>query len=165
MGVGDIIRSAIGYAITIGLIVGGFYFYKIQLKATIDPNDQSMRPEEYPYGNYAVNNKGISIADYKAGDVVAFYLSAKPDQHRVGRVVAVEGQRVEVSMPNKLVKVDGKATTYKLENADMYFPEWRVPRGCVFVLSDKPAVWTEAGIGDSTKVGPVPYYNLLGKLN
>jgi signal peptidase I len=163
--VGDLIRSIIGYAITIALIVGGFKFYKYQAKATIDANDQSMKAEEYPYGNYAVNNRGLSISDYRVGDVVAYYLSAKPAEHRVARIVAVEGQKVEVSQTTKLVKVDGKATTYKLDGADVSFQDWRVPRGCVFVLSDKPGFWQEPGIGDSTKVGPVPYYNLLGKLN
>jgi hypothetical protein len=123
-----------------------------------------MKADEYPYGNHSLDSRGLSIADYKVGDVVAFYMFSKPDQHRVARIVAVEGQRVEI---NKVVKVDGKATTWKLENPEWQFPEIRVPRGCVYLLSDKPGFWTttEAGIGDSTKIGPVPYCNLLGKLN
>lgn len=162
---GDLVRSIIGYAITIALIIGGFRLYKLQDKAYIDPNDHSMKPEEYGVGGHALTTTGLSIDDYKQGDVVAFKLFAKPDEHRVARVVAVEGQRVEVV--NKQVKVEGKTTAFKVDIPDWAFPEMRVPRGCVFLISDVSSFWstTEPGVGDSMRIGPVPFYNLLGKLN
>jgi hypothetical protein len=163
--VGDLIRSIIGYAITIAMIVGGFKFYKTQEKAYLDANDHSMRAEEYSSGGYSLDTKGLSMEDYKVGDVVAFRLFAKPDEHRIGRIVALEGQKIEVV--NKTVKVDGKSTLYKVDLPDWVFPDIRVPRGCAFILSDVSSFWstTEAGIGDSMRIGPIPYYSLMGKLN
>ena len=162
---GDLIRSIIGYALTIALIIGGFKLYKAQDKAYIDPNDHSMKPDEYSTGSHSLNTSPLSIEDYKQGDVVAFKLFVKPDEHRVARVVALEGQRVEVV--NKQVKVDGKTTAFKVDIGDWAFPEIRVPRGCVFLISDVTSFWstTDPGIGDSMRIGPVPYFNLLGKLN
>lgn len=160
---GDLVRSAVGYAVAVAMIVGGFKFYKMQLKAEIDANDATMNPDEYPYGSYSLNREARGAEQLATGDVIAIYQPAsKPVDHRVTRVVAVEGQKIEITP--KLVKVDGKPTTLMADGQSV--AEFRVPRGCVFVLSDKSIVFSsfEPGIGDSMRIGPVPFYHFMGKI-
>jgi signal peptidase I len=156
--VNDLIRSAIGYALVVAIIVGVAKLYKSQSKVVIDPNDHSMRPEEYPYGSYGLNTHVLKATDYNVGDVVAYYVPEK-NTERVGRVVAREGQLVEAEN-GKNARVDGQTTNFKLDHKDMSIPEVRVPRGCLFIMHDKPSQGE-----DSVQVGPIPYYSIKGKLN
>jgi signal peptidase I len=156
--VNDLIRSAIGYAIVIAIIVGVTKLYKSQTKVVIDPNDHSMKPEEYPYGSYSLKTDVLKSTDFQVGDVVAYYVPGKPAE-RVGRVVAQEGQLVEVEI-NKNARVDGQTTNFKSDQREISTPEIRVPRGCLFIMHDKSYQGE-----DSIQVGPIPYYNIKGKLN
>jgi signal peptidase I len=156
--VNDLIRSAIGYIVVIAIIVGVAKLYKSQNKVVIDPNDHSMRPEEYPYGSYSLKTDVLKPTDFDVGDVVAFYVPGK-NTERVGRVVARQGQLVEAEN-GKTARVDGQTTNYKLDHKDLNIPEIRVPRGCLFIMHDKPSQGE-----DSVNFGPIPYYNIKGKLN
>ncbi|HYG74351.1 MAG TPA: S26 family signal peptidase [Planctomycetota bacterium] len=160
---GDIVRAAIGYLVVVALIIIAFKFFKSHEKAVIDPNDGSMNAEEYSYGSYSIDKTPLAITDLKSGDVVAIYQpQSKPVDHRVARVVAIEGQRVEIVQ--KSVKVDGKPTPFKGDGIN-FSCEFRVPKGCMYVMCDKPAVFpNEPGIGDSLRIGPVPFFYFMGKL-
>jgi signal peptidase I len=156
--VNDLIRSAIGYAVVIAIIIGVAKLYKSQTKVVIDANDHSMRPEEYPYGSYSLKTDILKASDYQPGDVVAYYVPGKPAE-RVGRVVALEGQTIE-GEGSKNARVNGQTTAFKIDNKDWFIPEIRVPRGCLYIMHDKPYQGE-----DSIQVGPIPYYNIKGKLN
>jgi signal peptidase I len=166
----DMVRSFITYAVVIALIIGVFKLLKVRELVTIDTNDHSMEPE-YARGDYKLDTRALSAGQYKSGDtgdVVAYALPGKPETVRVARVVAVPGETVALerqreSDPNSRieVKVNGKVCgRFRLETPQWHFPPIVVPRGCLFLVADRPQ---EAE--DSLRVGPVPFYCIRGKLN
>ena len=168
---GNLVRSVILYAVVIALIVGVLKLLKTHERATIDPNDHSMEAIEFPNGVYKVNSAALKAEDYKAGDggdVVSYYVPGKPDAPpRVARVLALPGERVAVERrkatdPNSplVVKVNGSPSNLRrTDSTDWHFQEIVVPRGCLFLMADKPSEGE-----DSLRVGPVPFYCIRGKL-
>lgn len=168
---GDLIRSAVIYALVVALLIGVFKLLKMHERITIDPNDQSMDAQEYPNGGYRIKAGPPRAEEYKAGetcDVVAYWIPGSPDTDRVARVLALPGEKVEMERKTPgdqkspvVVKVNGKPVLrFNIDNMAWRFPEIVVPRGCLFLLADKPSVGQ-----DSMKAGPVPYYCIRGKLN
>jgi signal peptidase I len=105
----------------------------------------------------------------KAGDIVVFEHPIKVGTEKAGRVVAREGQTVEIK--GKVVFVDGNALNdavyaghndYRIlpsdySSRDFYGPV-KVPTGGVFVLADN----RDNG-EDSRQFGPVSCANIKGK--
>jgi hypothetical protein len=149
----ELIRTAIGYGLVLGMILLGFYLYREnRIKVEIDATDHSMSPE-YISGTYKID----TATPIFAGDAVAFGLPDKPDELRVARVVALEGSRVEIDAAGK-VTVDGKVNK-NISYSTLKPLDFRVPRGCAYLLADS------AGTGiDSTKLGPIPLFQIAGKL-
>jgi len=168
---GDLVRSVIMYAVVLALIIGVFKLFKMHERATIDPNDHSMEVVEFPSGGYQLNSAPLKAEDYKGGeggDVVAYFVPGKPETERVARVLALPGEKVAVewrkppepSSPT-VVKVNGKVCSrFRTDSAEWHFTEIVVPRGCLFLMADRPSEGE-----DSLKVGPVPSYCIRGKLN
>ena len=150
----DLIRTVLAYAVVMAIIIGCAKFYKTQNKVKIDPSDSSM---DIGYGNFSLDTSILGVSDLNAGELVAFYVPGKPESCRVARVVALEGQHVEVTQG--AVKVNGKPSVKFPAMKAFNVPEVRIPRGCVYLLADKPAE-TE----DSFKVGPVPFSSLKGRV-
>jgi len=157
--VNDLIRSIIAYAFIIGVIIGGFWFYKTSTKATVDSADSYMNIEHFkPGSSYAVDNSITSVKDLVQGDVVAYFLPGEPDVHKIGRVVAIEGQLVEANPT--FVKVDRKTVTiFKSDARELIIPEIRIPKNCVWVMADRTTL-----AKDSMHIGPVPFFNIMGKV-
>ena len=151
----DLVRSVIMYVFVLALIVGIFKLIKTQTKVTIDNNDHTMEPI-YTGGGQSIDTSVNKVSDLKPNDCVAYAVPGKPDTDRVAQVVAIEGQRVEVT--NK-VTVDGKDTPFTVDNRAWTFPETKVPCGCVFVLAVKS---NESD--DSMHVGPIPFFCIKGRL-
>ena len=151
-----LLQNVILYVVVIAIIVVGFKFYKNSSQAVIDPTDRSMLPA-YPYGSYKLDTSLVKTSDLKPGDVVSYWLTNAPSTYRVARVVALEGDRIEIA--DGLVKINGVASPYRLDQPDRRFPEVKVPRGCVYLLCEASA----AGV-DSIKLGPVPFYQVIGRL-
>ncbi len=149
----ELFRTAVGYALVLGLILLGFYLYKDnRTKVEIDANDHSMNPE-FGAGGYKID----TISPLVVGDAVAFGTPEKPDELKVARVVALEGSRIEIDAAGK-VTVDGKVN--KNTSTSLLKPlDFRVPRGCAYLLVDSAGQGT-----DSTKLGPVPLFQIAGKL-
>jgi signal peptidase I len=154
--VGDLIRSVIAFAVVVGIIIGVEKFYKAQTKATIDAADKSM--EGMANSSPHVDTTALKVSDVKAGDLVAYYVPGKPDVHRVARIAAVEGQLIE-SDEKRMVRIDGKSTTMKVEHKDWRISPIRIPRGCIYVMADHTQ---EAE--DSVQFGPIPYSSVMGKI-
>lgn len=102
----------------------------------------------------------------KAGDVVVFKKD-EYDQERalVKRVIATEGQVINIDFDNGIVYVDGEAiqedyimelTTNKI---DFIGPQ-TVPEGCVFVMGDNRNASTDSR---KTEIGMVDSRLILGK--
>jgi signal peptidase I len=167
---GNLIRSVIMYVVVIALIVAVLKLLKMHERAVIDPTDHSMETIEYPNGTYKVDSSALKAEDYKAGDggdVVSYFVPGKPGAQHVARVVALPGEKVAIERTKStvanaplVVKVNGKASNlFRPDSMEWHFPEIVVPRGCLFLMADKPSEGE-----DSLRVGPVPYYCIRGKL-
>ncbi len=108
--------------------------------ATLPPNIV------YPFGKPA------------PGDVVVFEYPLDPSRDYIKRVIAVEGQRVEVK--NGYVYVDGQPLhePYIFGRPSYTMPELVVPPGTVFVLGDN-----RNSSSDSHQWGVLPIENIIGK--
>ena len=78
----------------------------------------------------------------KVGDVVVFKKDAyDPNKALVKRVIAVEGQEINMDFANGIVYIDGVAikedyiTEFTYNKLDFIGPK-KVPEGCVFVMGD-----------------------------
>ena len=102
----------------------------------------------------------------KAGDVVVFKKDEyDPERALVKRVIATEGQVINIDFGNGIVYVDGEAiqedyimepTTNKI---DFIGPQ-TVPEGCVFVMGDNRNASTDSR---KTEIGMVDSRLILGK--
>ena len=102
----------------------------------------------------------------KAGDVVVFKKDEyDPERALVKRVIATEGQVINIDFDNGIVYVDGEAiqedyimepTTNKI---DFIGPQ-TVPEGCVFVMGDNRNASTDSR---KTEIGMVDSRLILGK--
>ncbi len=102
----------------------------------------------------------------KAGDVVVFKKDEyDPERALVKRVIATEGQVINIDFDNGIVYVDGVAleedyimepTTNKI---DFIGPQ-TVPEGCVFVMGDNRNASTDSR---KTEIGMVDSRLILGK--
>ena len=103
----------------------------------------------------------------KQGDIVVFKKDEyDPDKALVKRVIAVEGQDVNIDFANGLVYVDGEvieeayineATQKKL---DFIGPQ-TVPEGCVFVMGDNRNASTDSR---DKRIGMVDERLIIGKV-
>ena len=82
--------------------------------------------------------------DYKAGDIVVLRKETFREEPIVKRIIAVEGQTIDIDFENGVVYVDGVALdepyvnelTYDPEDFLSYEPPLEIPEGCVFVMGD-----------------------------
>ncbi len=110
----------------------------------------------------------------KQGDIVVVN-SAVLDNRIIKRIIAVEGQKVEIDSKSAKVSVDGEAldeSYVKCDGSfdDEYFDEryydkekqvyeYEVPEGCCFVMGDNRNHST-----DSRVIGYVPYDEIVGRV-
>jgi signal peptidase I len=169
--VGNLIRTALAYAVVVAGIMGAAWLFKGHLRAYVDPTDGSMDVGQYPPGNYTLQSLCTKAEDFKGGDggdVVAYWVPGKPEGHRVARVIGVAGDKISIERQKPgdtssllVVNVNGKVLSkFSFERDEMLFPEITVPRGCLFLMADKPIQ-----AADSLTIGPVPLYCILGKVN
>lgn len=102
----------------------------------------------------------------KAGDVVVFKKDEyDPDKALVKRVIATEGQEINIDFDQGIVYVDGEAIEedYIMElthnKLDFIGPK-TVPDGCVFVMGDNRNASTDSR---KTEIGMVDQRLILGK--
>lgn len=103
----------------------------------------------------------------KVGDIVVFRKEEyDPDKALVKRVIATEGQEINIDFDKGIVYVDGAAieedyikelTTTKL---DFIGPQ-TVPEGCVFVMGDNRNMSTDSR---KTEIGMVDNRLIIGKV-
>jgi signal peptidase I len=151
------ISAALKYALAVVVILLPFWFFKGRTHVTIDSSDSSMQTSGYSEGTYGLDSTPLRSKDLKQGDVIAYRPPKEPDHWRVGRVLAVEGARVEVGA--KGAKVNGTVVRENIDLGNWSFPEIKIPRGCVFVLADMPRL----GL-DSMQLGPIPFSHVAGRL-
>ena len=101
----------------------------------------------------------------KAGDIVVIRKDTYGEEPIIKRVIATEGQTVDIDFDAGVVSVDGKALDepYTLEptylEEGLAFPV-TVPEGCVFVLGDNRNDSTDSR---DPRLGPIDSRYLLGR--
>jgi len=102
----------------------------------------------------------------KNGDVVVLKAEDFSDDFLVKRVIAVEGQTIDIDFKKGIVYVDGQALdepyvaspTYDRED---FSGEMTVPENCVFVMGDNRNASTDSR---TTSIGMVDERAILGKV-
>ncbi len=82
--------------------------------------------------------------DYERGDIVVLRKDTFREEPIVKRIIAVEGQTIDIDFDNGIVYVDGEALdepyvnelTYDREDFETYERPLEIPEGCVFVMGD-----------------------------
>ncbi len=129
----------------------------------IDVSGTSMVPTLHNEDKMFVSNLFYTP---QAGDVVVFKTdSYDPNKALVKRVIATEGQTVNIDFDNGIVYIDGvpiqedyiaEVTTTKL---DFIGPK-KVPEGCVFVMGDNRNMSTDSR---KAEIGMVDHRMILGR--
>ena len=129
----------------------------------IDVSGTSMVPTLHNEDKMFVSNL---LYTPQAGDVVVFKTdSYDPNKALVKRVIATEGQTVNIDFDNGIVYIDGipiqedyiaEVTTTKL---DFIGPK-KVPEGCVFVMGDNRNMSTDSR---KAEIGMVDNRMILGR--
>ncbi len=103
--------------------------------------------------------------DYEAGDVVVFVAPEFMDEPLIKRIIATEGQLVEIDFDDGEVYVDGELLDepYIAElttDSQDYSGPVQVPTGCVFVMGDNRNHSTDSR---TEEIGCVDTRYILGK--
>ena len=148
-------------ALTLVILVFTFLFRVVTVTG------ESMLPNFVEGQKLIVTNLGHSV---EQGTVVV--ITNVLNEPIIKRVIATEGQTVDIDYETRTVYVDGEAvdeTQFGLENGittrpystleTMVFPQ-TVPEGCVFVLGDNRGVSKDSRY---TEVGMVDTRHILGE--
>lgn len=101
------------------------------------------------------------------GDIVVLRQPSFRNEPIVKRVIATEGQTVDIDFENAIVYVDGKAIEEPYLREFAYFEsqdfdrQITVPEGCIFVLGDNRNASTDSR---TDSIGCVDVRNVLGKV-
>jgi len=120
-------------AVLIALLIQGYAFKPFQIPT------ESMIPTINVGDRILVNRLAYRFGDIERGDIIVFKSPQDPDTDWVKRVVAVEGDTIEVN--NHMVIVNGEAlvedyTAPWLNPNEPIYAEREVPEGKVFVMGD-----------------------------
>lgn len=142
-----------GMVVAVGLGILA-YECNFDVYKTDDTNDKQFNDPELKMGTWRLGRLPSRGAPLETGLFVVFRMRGA-ERSLVSRIVAVEGQKVEVRADEVLV--DGQAIPAPKGAGKSRFdvPEIVVPRGCVFCVNDLRAKGASAEC-DSRRFGPIP---------
>lgn len=150
--------QAIAIALVLAILIRSFIFTVVRVDGS------SMEPTLWNNDRMIVWRLGY---EPKAGDIVVFNPPGYEDNiYWIKRVIATEGQTVEIDYIENSVTVDGKKLDESYLGEEMAYmshleiKEMTVPEGCVFVLGDNRNHST-----DSRIVGAISTDRIIGKAN
>ena len=148
--------DAVALAIVIALVFSALCFRSVSV------NDYSMKPTLYDGDRLLVSCINM---EYRRGDVVVITHPDMVNEPLIKRIIAVEGDVVDIDFADGVVKINGDviqesyiaAPTTKM--SDVAFPV-TVPEGCVFVMGDNR---NDSFDSRSSRLGFADTRYLLGK--
>ena len=119
----------------------------------------SMEPTLYPGDRVLVNKFLYHIQKPNVEDIVVFVPPGIEDKDYIKRIVALEGEEIEVKSGQVSVNGKSKNEPYIIDqyNSSSYGPE-KVPARDVFVMGDN-----RPNSRDSREFGPLPKKRIVGK--
>jgi signal peptidase I len=120
---------------------------------------ESMLPTLHDHDRLLVSKISYHFTKPEPGDVIVFRYPANPREDFIKRVIAVEGQIVEIRDGTVFINKHELKENYINGNQDDWGPEI-VPQGAVFVLGDNRSRSRDSRVPD---VGFVPIENVIGK--
>jgi signal peptidase I len=130
--------------------------------------DDSMEPHLFPDQLVIVNHAAYILAGPSRGDVVVYYDSANPNLESLGRVIAVPGDTISISIST--VTVNGVVLNEKyLQPAgasEGVVPKTKLGNNRYFIMFDNRAFQgsnCQIQSCDSRISGPIPRQNILGR--
>lgn len=151
--------NLVSFLVLLAIIVTVSQLYKHRARVVIEDDNTSMSPA-LPPGRYRVQFGLTAAKDLRPGDAVAFSLPGETGSFQVARVIATEGQEIELR--EKKAFVDGKEFSppgIALDVGRRKTPVFRVPGDCVFAMTDNYSPTLDPG-----KHGLVPFRHILGKI-
>jgi signal peptidase I len=143
---------AIGAAVAIVFLLTGE-----KIVVEVPGTDGAMRPAIGKDTSFTVDPSWL--AKRKRNAIVAYVPPGKSKKPSIARVVALEGDSLEVRA--RKLYVNG-AVNLKVQRSmpAEEAPKFTCPRDCVYVLVDRP----KRGTRDSCSFGPVPLWRVLGSI-
>lgn len=143
-------------ALVLALLIRNYVF------TLVDVDGSSMTPT-LTHGDKLYVNR--FMYDPEVGDIIILHPPHSYDTPYVKRIIALEGQVVNINPYQGTVSVDGEIldepyTTGPLSSGGNLTYPYTVPEGHVFVLGDNR---TPGGSSDSRNIGPIPVQNIMGK--
>ena len=119
----------------------------------------SMEPTLYPGDRVLVNKFLYDFAQPEKSDVIVFLPPGTDDKDYIKRIVATEGEELEVKNGQVYVNGNAKNEPYIINqyNAGNYGPK-RIPSDNVFVMGDN-----RPNSRDGREFGPLPAKRIVGK--
>ena len=119
----------------------------------------SMEPTLYPGDRVLVNKFIYRLQEPKAGDVIVFVPPGDTNRDFIKRIVAVQGQEVEVKTGKVYINGKARSEPYTMSSYDSnnFGPE-RVPLNNLFVMGDN-----RPNSQDSRVFGPLSKNSVVGK--
>jgi signal peptidase I len=117
----------------------------------------SMRPTLEDGEFVLVSKLNYQFGAVERGDIIVFHYPMDPEQELIKRVIGLAGDHIRVG--EGTVTVNGQILDEPyIAAAPMYFGEWDVPDGQLFVLGDN-----RNDSSDSHSWGLLPAKNIVGK--
>jgi signal peptidase I len=119
----------------------------------------SMEPTLYPGDRVLVNKFLYDFREPSKTDVIVFLPPGSDDKDYIKRIVATEGEEIEVKNGQVYVNGKTKSESYIINqyNASNYGPK-RIPSENVFVMGDN-----RPNSRDGREFGPLPTKRIVGK--
>ncbi len=147
---------SIAVALVVALLIRNFVF------TLVNVDGSSMIPTLQDGDTLYVNR---FLYEPKQGDIIILHPPQSYNTPYVKRVIALEGQVVDIKPEEGAVYVDGErldepyASEPITSGGTLTYP-YTVKDGCVFVLGDNRS---PNGSSDSRVLGPIPVENIMGK--
>lgn len=156
-------RSTIGRSLweTIQTIVIAFLLAMLIRHFVVESfvvEGHSMEPTLHHGERLLVNKLAYRFQDAKRGDIVVFRYPEDPSKDFIKRIIATEGDTVEIVDGKVYVNGEALEEPYVADHGRDHLPPTQVPSGTIFVLGDN-----RRNSQDSRYFGPVSEELLEGK--